>query len=411
MLNLFLEHIFGAYRSLKMNRVRSFLTMLGVAIGVASVSTILALSDGATNATNSQIEQLDQNLAVATSGTEKEVTTENLLQPAVKDVMPVSNITEDDYLDTKKNLNVDTKLSPLMTMLKTVNGGGNTLSKRTVIATNEDFQYTAGLSLKEDGKFLPSSAKNPSAVVGWRLALDLFGEENPIGKVVTVDGQKFTVLATAEKLSNLVNYTGIEYADSLIVDLSYGKTLNNGHAQIQQIAMLSSNTKNFNSDYQTLSNQLEKNHGEVDFTIKTGSDIATPKNSIYMILTNVMTAIASISLVVGGIGIMNIMLVNVAERTREIGIRKAVGASNASIGLQFFVESVIISLAGGIFGYLAGLISAHGIASLLGFSPVVTLQTTIIALGFSLITGAVFGFYPALRAAQKDPIESLRQYR
>ena len=154
----------------------------------------------------------------------------------------------------------------------------------------------------------------------------------------------------------------------------------------------------------------ESRDGDQDFTLVSGQDIAEPTNQLFIALAGVMTAIATISLVVGGVGIMNIMLVSVVERTREIGLRKAIGASNRNILDQFLIESLVVSLAGGVFGYLAGYFVAFGISRFLTFTPVFSWQIAAVALGVSVVIGVLFGLYPAIRAARKDPIESLRQY-
>ena len=155
---------------------------------------------------------------------------------------------------------------------------------------------------------------------------------------------------------------------------------------------------------------LQAHGGEKDFSIAVGQDIGKPTNQLFVALTQVMTAIAAISLFVGGIGIMNIMLVGVAERTREIGIRKAVGASNASIVSQFLIESLMMSLIGGLIGYFTGYVLAFIISTQLYFAPAFTWQVAAIALVMALCVGLIFGIFPALKAARKDTIESLRQY-
>ena len=156
---------------------------------------------------------------------------------------------------------------------------------------------------------------------------------------------------------------------------------------------------------------LTESHGEKDFRIIRGDEVAATTNRTFQWVAAVMTAIAAISLVVGGIGVMNIMLVGVAERTREIGIRKAVGASNYSIVMQFLVEALMLSFIGGIIGLVAGVVLAFSIALGMYFAPVFNWQIIAISLSVSLVIGVVFGLYPAIRAARKDPIESLRQYR
>ncbi len=166
------------------------------------------------------------------------------------------------------------------------------------------------------------------------------------------------------------------------------------------------------SDQTQVNSLLLKNHeDEKDFSILSGKQIAEPSNKFFIALTSVMAAIAAISLLVGGIGIMNIMLVGVAERTREIGLRKAVGASNSNIIWQFMVEALIISILGGVVGYIAGYVLAFAISTFFTFDPAFTWEIALAALILSVGIGTIFGIYPAMRASRKDPIESLRHYR
>ena len=181
--------------------------------------------------------------------------------------------------------------------------------------------------------------------------------------------------------------------------------------QIQQIDIQADTVTNLNQIIIAINKTLLKNHGgEKDFSVLTGDQISQPTNQLFYAITGVMTVIATISLIVGGIGIMNIMLVTVAERTREIGIRKALGANNTDITCQFLIESLVLSVGGGIIGYFSGYIISFGIGAFLAFYPIITWQIAAIAIFISIIMGTLFGLYPAFRAAKKDPVESLHQY-
>ncbi len=212
-------------------------------------------------------------------------------------------------------------------------------------------------------------------------------------------------------LDNPVNYNNVDFDNAAVITFRQGKSLNDGRTQIQQINIRASSPEELEKAIDSISTQLKKLHGEDDFQILTGTDVASTTNRTFQWVAAVMTAIAAVSLLVGGIGIMNIMLVGVAERTREIGIRKSVGASNGTIVIQFMVEALMLSLLGGIVGVIAGLVLAFSLSLGLYFTPVFSWQIFALALGVSLVVGVIFGLYPAIRAARKDPIESLRQYR
>ena len=224
-------------------------------------------------------------------------------------------------------------------------------------------------------------------------------------------GQRFTVIGVMKQKTSAVNYNNIDYGNAVIVSYDQGKQLLKGSTQIQQIDVLVDDAKSSNSVVTELKDKLSKLHlGEEDFSVLTGPEIGRPTNQLFAALIATMAAIAAISLVVGGIGIMNIMLVGVAERTREIGIRKAVGASHRNIIGQFMVESLMISILGGAIGYVGGYILAFIASTFLYFSPAFTLQTALMAVLMTIGVGVVFGTYPAVKAARKDTIESLRQY-
>ena len=401
------DYFTSAYQSLKRSRMRTFLTTLGVAIGVGSVTAILALGSGLTDVINGQLEKLGGNLIVIRPGSE--AFSGNITAPANQQNYTTSTLSEKD-VDTVKSIDGIAAVAPIMTQSATLKTDTRTLTNNVVVSTTPDFITVSKLAV-QDGQFLDSQTNDHAAVIGRQLAVDLFGTEKPIGLTFTVRGERFTVVGILKPSLDPVNYNRIDFDSAAIVNFKVGKAINQDRTQIQQIDIKATNTDNIDQLNQSINQAILKNHSdEQDFHVISGQSIGASTSDLMHALTGVLAAVAAISLVVGGVGIMNIMLVGVAERTREIGIRKAVGATSTSVASQFMIESVMMSLLGGFLGYLLGYVVAFGVSTFLYFVPSVSWQVAAIALAMSLGVGLLFGFYPALRAARKHPIESLRQY-
>lgn len=403
------EHFSAAMHSLRINRSRTLLTTLGIAIGIASITAILALAHGVSLAVTRQVDDIGGNVAVIRPGVDQPTFTDSLTSPVAPQKFNTSTLTE---ADTKAIRSIDKKLSvaPIMTLDGTLHANDNSVPHGSVVATTPEIVETAQLDI-DQGQFIDSVTTQEAAVVGYQMAIDLFGTESPIGQTFNLRGSTFTVIGVLKKQANPVNYNNIDFDKSIVVNLANGKQMYQNRTQIQQINIRAPSKAALDAAIKEAEDILTDMHGEKDFTIMSGSDVARPTNQLFLVIASVMTAIAAISLVVGGIGIMNIMLVSVAERTREIGIRKAVGASNSHIVIQFLIESLLIALFGGIIGYAAGMVVAFITSISLYFETSFDWRICAIAIGTSLTVGVVFGLYPAIRAARKDPIISLRQYR
>jgi len=405
---LIIEHIQNALHSLRLTRMRSILTTTGVAIGVASITVVLSLSGGITQVISGQVAALGDNIAVVRPGIPQRGF-EGFTNPTTEQTYTTSTITEQDYEDIQAIKGVDAA-APLMIINSTLKSSSNTVPQGTIVATTPALADIAQLPMR-DGQFIDSVTNKNTAVIGSRLSVDLFGTDQPIGQTFTSGGQQFTVIGVFKTINNPINFNSVDFDHAAVLSLEGGKSFHQGTAQIQQIDVRAKNKADLPGVIKNITAKLTNSHlGERDFSVLSGQEIAQPANRFFYAITAIMTLIAAISLVVGGVGIMNIMLVGVAERTREIGLRKAVGASSGNIIVQFLVESLIISSFGGLLGFVSGYGIAFLISTFLTFNPALTWQIAAIALGTSIIVGVVFGLYPALRAARKDPIESLRQY-
>lgn len=406
---LILNHIQNARQSLKSNRLRSILTMIGITIGVASITTILALSSGASKIVGDQVTALGGNIAVIRPGTVSETPFEDLAEFPGRQNFAASTLTEYDLTSLKEIEHVDA-VAPLMILTGGVKADSSAPSSTPIVATTPELAKISKLEVRE-GQFLDPTLNDNTAVIGPQLSIDIFGTEESIGKTVMIRGSPFTVIGILKRANNPINYNGVDFDNAIIINEMSGRLLNQGILQIQQINVRSDSVESLGQAIIEMNKLLLRNHlGQADFSVLSGDQIAQPTNRLFYAIAGATTAIAAISLLVGGIGIMNIMLVSVAERTREIGIRKALGASDGDIVAQFLIESLALSIGGGILGYIIGYIVAFGISTFLTFDPVFTWQIAAIAAGVSLIIGTLFGLYPAIRAARKDPISALRQY-
>jgi ABC-type antimicrobial peptide transport system permease subunit len=383
--------------------------MLGITVGVASITAILALSGGASKIVSDQIDALGGNIAVIRPGHVETDGLDQLSHFSTQQSFITSTLTDTDIASLSEIDSIQT-VAPMMILSGAVQGANEAPKNTPIVATTPDFEKVSGITI-EEGQFLDENLNDATVVIGPQLSVNSFGTEQSIGKTLTIRGKTFTVVGILKRTNAPVNYNGVDLDNAAIINQTSGRELNQGSIQIQQINIQATSVAELDQAIIETNKTLLKNHlNEADFTVLSGDEIAQPTNQLFTVIAGVTAVIAGISLLVGGIGVMNIMLVNVAERTREIGIRKAVGATNSDIVSQFLIESLFLSIGGGISGYLVGYLSAFIISTFLTFDPVFTWDIAGAALVVSLVVGTLFGLYPAIRAARKDPISALRQY-
>ena len=317
---------------------------------------------------------------------------------AISDVNLISKITD------------VTAATPIALSSNTITDGDNIVESATILGTTTNFTDIEPLTLKY-GTFITDSNKSNSVVVGHMLSLLLFNTSNPVGRTLTFHDQRFIVVGVLDEITDTINFNNVDYNHAMILDLGVLNQLI-GSTQIQQINVRVANTSALESTAASIKEALKDNHyGDTNFTVAYGDAITHPASNLLNIISGMLALVAGISLIVGGIGVMNIMLVSVAERTHEIGIRKAVGASARDILTQFMFESLILCFLGGFLGVVLGYILAFLVSIITPFTPYISWEIILITLGTSLAVGVIFGIYPAIKAASKDPIASLKHYR
>lgn len=387
------------------SKVRTTLNLLGVIIGVTAVTTLVSLGEGLKVEVSNLIQGFGTNVLTIVNGNiDTSGGSSANVNPA--NFVATDILTLEDVSHIEKITDIE-QVTPASLVPGKVTFEANEASPIIMGVTGNMFETFEILSLKDGAMFSKNDDRNV-AVIGPTTANNLFGDDSPLGKIITVQKIEFTIIGTTAepKLSDLV---GDEYTNIVLIPFLQANKLTDNKVAISRIIVKASATANVDSVRDSIKSQLISNHnGEEDFSILTQKDLLGLFDNFVGLATTLVSAIAAISLIVGGIGIMNIMLVTVTERTREIGIRKAVGATKNAILLQFLTEATLITLIGGLMGLALSFIIGFIVASQTPLAPVITMNVIYLALGISTSIGIIFGIWPAMRAAQKDPIEALR---
>ena len=405
------SHFELAKTSLKERRGRTLLTCLGIAIGVASIILILSLTGSINNLIKTQVEAIGDNLIVVRPSENKDTLNNIITELTSTNHFNKSNLTLTDvdainHLNDEKDTNFgEISVAPLAISTNTLEGD-RTVESANVLGTTEELKDIIGLPIKS-GTFIKKDSLK-SAVIGRDLSLKLFGTMEPVGKTFTLLGEHFIIVGIMSQTNTPVNFNNVNFDDTVIINIDEMSQLDT-NVQIQQIDIKVENADETKNTVAKINQTLEKNkHGDKNFVVIAGNEITHPAKSLFEIISGILTLVAGISLIVGGIGVMNIMLVSVAERTHEIGIRKAVGASNMNIFLQFLFESSILCILGGIGGLILGYIFAFLVSIVTPFKPYIDVEICLIAFLISIVVGTIFGLYPAFKAARRSPIDSLK---
>lgn len=401
-----------ALRAIFASKMRSFLTALGIIIGIASVITMLAIGQGTKNSIQANISSMGSNMIMITPGAD--------VRGGVRqDASSMETLKLTDYEAIKEQCDYISAISPTVSKSgQFIYGNENTPS--SMYGVNQDYLTIRQLSISDGEMFTETDIKTSAKVciLGQTVVDNLFPNgSDPVGKIVRFGSIPFRVVGVLKKKG--YNSMGMDQDDLVLAP--YTTVMKRILAQTYLGGInCSAITENVSSKAQEqISEILRKNHklkdatenseaDSDDFTIRSQEEIASMMNSTSSMLTYLLAAVAGISLIVGGIGIMNIMYVSVTERTREIGLRMSVGARGLDILNQFLIEAIMLSVTGGIIGVVLGIGASFAVKSILHWPIVIESWTIVMSFAVCTFTGVFFGWYPAKKAAQLDPIEAIR---
>lgn len=390
------------YSSLSANKARSGLTMLGIVIGIASVIAMVSIGNGAKQSIQSSIEGLGSNLLTIIPG---------IVQPGrgiVSSGRGAAQTLKNEDIEVVKNIEGVGDVSPeVSSRFQVVATGNNT--NTTITGVIPDYANVHNISLA-DGSFISDANQRSigrQAVLGATVATDLFPDQDPLGKTIRINKVNFNVIGILAAKGG-AGFSGPD--DMIFVPLSTMQKILSGMDYLSMMAVSVTDKNQMTEVKDLITNALMDKHrvAEADFSVISQEDILGTLTTVIDTFTLFLAAIASISLLVGGIGIMNMMLTTVTERTKEIGLRKAIGAKRSDINLQFLSEAVVLTFIGGFVGIILGWLVCLVVTSTGIVQTQVSLSSVLLAFGVSAGIGIIFGYYPARRAGMLNPIDALR---
>lgn len=401
----FLNLIKIAWKAILLNKTRAMLTMLGIIIGVASVIAMLAIGEGSKESIKKNISSMGANLITIRPGA-------GMMGGVRSDPSSMQTLTLNDYKTLKTQTHYIKNISPIVNGSEQSIAGSNNWPT-TIYGASPEYLSIRDWSVEKGSMFTEDDIESYAkvAVIGKTVQENLFPNEDPIGKMIRFKNIPFKVIGILKEKGE--NTFGQDQDDIIIAPYTAVQKRILAQKYLQSIVASSISEDDSEAAVNEITTIMEKQHNikegdDNDFNVSSQQEIISTFSSTSEMLTVLLVAIASISLIVGGIGIMNIMYVSVKERTKEIGLRMAIGAKGKDILLQFLIESVLISITGGILGVFIGLGATFAIKQFAGWPVSITMSSIVISFAVCTITGVFFGWYPARKAAQYDPINALR---
>lgn len=399
-----------AIASLRTFKWRSFLTMLGVIVGVVSVVTTVSIGEGVKRQVSGQINELGSDLITVLPGRAVSRDSDgNISKVNIFNLFGATGaLSEQDWKTIRQTEGVEVAV-PMGLITGIPNTGEREYEQGLVIATTESIAEVLKDKVQFGDLFTEKDQNQHTAVIGKKVARQLFQENVPVGESFKLRDQNFIVRGVLEEFETSPFSLSTDFNSAIIIQYNVGKKLSDNQTQIYQVLVKPEDPNKTEETIQAMNTNLLNNRGgQKDFTILRQEENLALANTVLTLLTALIAGVAAISLLVGGIGIMNIMLVSVTERTHEIGIRKAIGATNGQIYSQFVIEAAVLSFIGGVIGVLASILANYLLRIFTNLQPVITWPIVLIAAGVAMAVGVFFGVTPALRAAQKNPIDALR---
>ncbi len=388
---------------------RNFWTILGIIIGLSSVVTVISVGNGIKQQINGQLVSKANNyIVIEPKITNQTNHSSNSLINNFESLSLIGSLNNSDFPVAQQVKGVES-VSPFGLIRTSVSNGKSVSRDSILVATNNYLPEFLNLPLAT-GQFI-DQLNEPinSVVIGQSLAAKLFNDLSPLGSTIYISNQPYVIQGVLSKVNNLPLGQLVDFNNAVLIDYNNAQTLTANNVFLYQVfGKINPNQNQIAVKSLLQSNLNESNGNQANTRVTNISEMSDNSKSILSLLTKLIAIVAAISLLVGGIGVMNVMFVSVAERTHEIGIRKAIGATNKQIVSQFLIEAIILSFIGGVIGVILSYIIDLFIVLSTAIKPIITIQLIIISLIVSVLIGVVFGSIPAFKASRKIPIDSLR---